>query len=322
MKKTVYLDMDNTLVDFLSAFARLDPACTTRDTEMDDIPGIFALMDPMPGAIEAVHELAPLFDVYVLSTAPWDNPSAWHDKVAWIRTTSAPAGQPPVQAADPVAPQEPEPRRVPGRRPPAQERCRAIPRVRRRGHPLRPGRHPQDMARGRRLPEGARMSTQRRPDGRAVPRRARRPGRTGAGDRRDRPPRPGSTSWTSTYIGHPAAVAARFDPMEQTLECCAAWLHDVIEDSQDIDADLLAQAGVHAEVIEVVELLTRRTGDGDDYYRRIAAHPAAKAVKLSDIRHNTDPDRTRQLSDETRERLAEKYGHALDLLGEHHVPDA
>ena len=55
------------------------------DTEKDDIPGIFALMDPMPGAIEAVHELAPLFDLYVLSTAPWDNPSAWHDKVAWIR---------------------------------------------------------------------------------------------------------------------------------------------------------------------------------------------------------------------------------------------
>ena len=29
--------------------------------------------------------LAPLFDLYVLSTAPWDNPSAWQDKVAWIR---------------------------------------------------------------------------------------------------------------------------------------------------------------------------------------------------------------------------------------------
>ena len=54
-------------------------------TEKDDIPGIFALMDPWPGAIEAVHELDPLFDLYVLSTAPWDNPSAWHDKVEWIQ---------------------------------------------------------------------------------------------------------------------------------------------------------------------------------------------------------------------------------------------
>lgn len=85
MKKIVYLDMDGTLVDFGSAFPRLDPGVYEAFTDKDDIPGIFALMDPMPGAIEAVHQLAVLFDVYVLSTAPWDNPSAWHDKVAWIR---------------------------------------------------------------------------------------------------------------------------------------------------------------------------------------------------------------------------------------------
>ena len=53
--------------------------------DKDDIPGIFALMDPMPGAIEAVHTLAEHYDVYVLSTAPWANPSAWSDKVEWIQ---------------------------------------------------------------------------------------------------------------------------------------------------------------------------------------------------------------------------------------------
>lgn len=85
MKKTLYIDMDNTLVDFASAFPRLAPGVYDAYPEKDDIPGIFALMDPMPGAIEAVRELAALFDVYVLSTAPWDNPSAWQDKVAWVR---------------------------------------------------------------------------------------------------------------------------------------------------------------------------------------------------------------------------------------------
>lgn len=40
------------------------------------------------------------------------------------------------------------------------------------------------------------------------------------------------------YIHHPAAVAKPFDPIEQTLECCAAWLHDVLEDS-DITRDEL-----------------------------------------------------------------------------------
>ena len=40
------------------------------DEREDEIPGIFALMDPMPGAIDAYLELAERFDTYVLSTAP------------------------------------------------------------------------------------------------------------------------------------------------------------------------------------------------------------------------------------------------------------
>lgn len=51
----------------------------------DDAPGIFARMDPMPGAIEAFHELAQKFDTYILSTAPWGNPSAWRDKLEWVQ---------------------------------------------------------------------------------------------------------------------------------------------------------------------------------------------------------------------------------------------
>ena len=87
VKKVVYIDMDNTLVDFTTALTRVSPALLEKHAgDEDDIPGIFALMEPMPGAIDAVYQLAPLFDVYVLSTAPWNNPSAWHDKVAWIKT--------------------------------------------------------------------------------------------------------------------------------------------------------------------------------------------------------------------------------------------
>ena len=48
-------------------------------------PGIFALMQPMAGAIEAFEELSTLFDTYVLSTSPWDNPSAWSDKLLWVK---------------------------------------------------------------------------------------------------------------------------------------------------------------------------------------------------------------------------------------------
>lgn len=85
-RPVLYIDMDNTLVDFVTAFPRVDPALLAKHLgNEDDIPGIFALMDPMPGAVESVVDLASLFDTYVLSTAPWANPTAWHDKVEWIQ---------------------------------------------------------------------------------------------------------------------------------------------------------------------------------------------------------------------------------------------
>ena len=78
--------MDNVLVDFRSAFSRVDPRLLEAyKKDKDEIPGIFSLMDPMPGAIDAVTFLQKHFDLYILSTAPWDNPSAWQDKLLWIK---------------------------------------------------------------------------------------------------------------------------------------------------------------------------------------------------------------------------------------------
>ena len=83
--KRLYFDMDNVLVDFASGIARLDAEIIKEyEDRLDEVPGIFALMDPMPGAAEAVRRLAEKYDVYILSTAPWNNPSAWADKVAWV----------------------------------------------------------------------------------------------------------------------------------------------------------------------------------------------------------------------------------------------
>ena len=84
-KKIVYVDMDNVLVDFPSAFDQVDPKLFEAYEHKDDIPHIFSLMKPVKGAIEAFNYLSEHFDTYILSTAPWDNPSAWSDKVEWVK---------------------------------------------------------------------------------------------------------------------------------------------------------------------------------------------------------------------------------------------
>lgn len=94
MKKILYIDMDNVLVDFKSGIERVpeciknmykDDGSEVHKPHFDDIPGIFSLMDPMEGAIESVKELTEKYDVYILSTAPWGNPTAWADKLQWIK---------------------------------------------------------------------------------------------------------------------------------------------------------------------------------------------------------------------------------------------
>ena len=77
--------MDNVLVDFESGLAlQNDDIKAEYEGRLDEIPGLFAEMQPIPGAIEAVHELQRHFELYILSTAPWKNPSAWSDKVKWV----------------------------------------------------------------------------------------------------------------------------------------------------------------------------------------------------------------------------------------------
>lgn len=84
--KTLYIDMDNVLVDFPSGIARIsDELRAQYDGGLDEVPGIFSLMDPIPGAVSAFEELSSLFDTYILSTAPWENPSAWSDKLLWVK---------------------------------------------------------------------------------------------------------------------------------------------------------------------------------------------------------------------------------------------
>ena len=85
-KPIIYFDMDGTVVDFQSGIDRLsDDDKVAYEGKYDEHPMIFTLMDPMVGAIEAVETLRHHFDIYVLTTSPWNNPNAASQKLAWIK---------------------------------------------------------------------------------------------------------------------------------------------------------------------------------------------------------------------------------------------
>ena len=73
--------MDGVLCDYAGYCNEnnLDP----HDT--DDVMGLFLNLKPIPGAIEGFRKLMEHYDVYVLSTAPWENEFALSEKNAWIK---------------------------------------------------------------------------------------------------------------------------------------------------------------------------------------------------------------------------------------------
>lgn len=84
--KILYIDMDNVLVDFPSALSSVSEKQQKEFAgRLDEVPGIFSLMKPLQGAINAFNQLSKQYDTYILSTAPWENPSAWSDKVLWVQ---------------------------------------------------------------------------------------------------------------------------------------------------------------------------------------------------------------------------------------------
>ena len=116
------------------------------------------------------------------------------------------------------------------------------------------------------------------------------------------------------YIFHPYHLA---EQMMTEYETCAALLHDVLEDT-DITADQL-YALFPEEIVNAVVLLTHdKNTEYYDYIRAIKKDPIARAVKLADLEHNSDPDRSALIAEESskhRERL-EKYAIAKHILME------
>ena len=78
--------MDNVLVDFSSGIRSIPEQLQIEYKDrIDEVPGIFSLMRPLTGAISSFERLSNNYDTYILSTAPWENASAWSDKNLWVR---------------------------------------------------------------------------------------------------------------------------------------------------------------------------------------------------------------------------------------------
>jgi len=112
------------------------------------------------------------------------------------------------------------------------------------------------------------------------------------------------------YIEHPIFVASQVDSEE---EKAVALLHDVIEDSS-VTAEELLNAGLPETVVTAVQILSKKKGqDYQTYLKTVKSNPLARAVKLADLKHNSDLSRLETITDKDLEGL-EKYKKTIDYL--------
>lgn len=85
--KIIYIDLDGVIADFDKGRAEHPLGkITPYIGRPDKLPCIYENLEPIKYSIKSVNFLLnhDNFDVYFLSTAPWDNPDAWTHKRLWL----------------------------------------------------------------------------------------------------------------------------------------------------------------------------------------------------------------------------------------------
>jgi len=114
------------------------------------------------------------------------------------------------------------------------------------------------------------------------------------------------------YVFHPFHLA---EQMKDEYTVITALLHDVVEDT-DYTFEDLAAMGFPDEVLAALRLLTHDPAiPYMEYVAQIKQNAIARAVKLADLRHNSDSTRLDVLTPRDIAR-AEKYQAAIRLLEE------
>lgn len=112
------------------------------------------------------------------------------------------------------------------------------------------------------------------------------------------------------YVYHPFHLAEQMQDEDTTI---VALLHDVVEDTA-YTIDDLRTMGFSEKVCDAIALMTHDPAIPYlDYVAQIKRNPIARAVKLADLRHNSDVTRL-DMIDEKALRRVEKYKAAIALL--------
>ncbi|WMS88751.1 GTP pyrophosphokinase [Pleionea litopenaei] len=86
------------------------------------------------------------------------------------------------------------------------------------------------------------------------------------------------------YIEHVIDVVSKLK--DDDIAKAVAWLHDVLEDTDMKESDLL-DAGVSKNIVDIVLLLTKKREQSyDDYINKVRKHEIARKVKIADIISN------------------------------------
>ena len=114
------------------------------------------------------------------------------------------------------------------------------------------------------------------------------------------------------YVFHPFHLAEQMTDENTTT---VALLHDVVEDT-NLTFEDLGNMGFPEQVIDALKLLTHDDRvEYMDYVANIKSNPIAVAVKLADLRHNSDTTRLDSVDEKALKRV-EKYAKAIKLLTE------
>ncbi|MBR2341351.1 MAG: GTP pyrophosphokinase [Clostridia bacterium] len=116
------------------------------------------------------------------------------------------------------------------------------------------------------------------------------------------------------YVFHPFHLA---ESQTDEYATVCALLHDVVEDT-DWTFEGLEKEGFPQEILDALKLLTHEDSvPYMDYVKKIAKNPIAKAVKIADLKHNSDLSRMDESEiNEWAIQRTEKYKKALALLQE------